>query len=228
MGLSLVNAQSNSGSGTAITVTKPTGLASGDRLIVIVNHNNETLTVSDNNGATPTTKENGEMGGGVGTGAFTVFYRNAGGSEPASYAFTMSGSDRWAVVGFGLRGQAASIWDVTPAFGQQESSSAPTCPACVTIASGAWAFACAGIDNAAGGTFNAAPAGWTLVATQNGQQPISIYSLEMLTPGSTGAQDFGATAVVTNYTLTCFSVAPLMPGRGMLLAGRRNRRVLVA
>lgn len=189
-------------------MTAPAGGTTGDRLYVIVDHNSETTTCVDNNGATPTT-EQGEYQGAGGSGGFAVYYRDIGGSEPGSYAYTLSGSQRWAVVAFTLRGMHASnAFSVVPAFGTNESSTAPTCPGITTLTANECVVAVAAIDGPFDGVFTAGPSGFTEIQTETGQQPTSVYYKVFASAGATGDQDFTKTSAGgnNNYTLTLFSI----------------------
>ncbi|MFF5973724.1 hypothetical protein ACFY7C_19565 [Streptomyces sp. NPDC012769] len=85
MAISHVNTQTaTNASATSLTVTKPTGTASGDLLTAVLSTNYQTFD-------TPSgwTKI-GEQG--IETFLVTVFQKVAGGSEPANYSFQFSGS----------------------------------------------------------------------------------------------------------------------------------------
>jgi hypothetical protein len=99
-------------------------------------------------------------------------------------------------------------WDIAPASGaaSAETSTTPTCPGITTLADHAWAFAVAGTDGTANGTFTGGPAGWTLVATENLQQPLSVYYKEITPAGATGNQDFATTPSGSNFALKIFSI----------------------
>lgn len=239
MAITLVGAQSNhAASGTAITVTAPGG-TTGDRLYVVVHVNSETNTVTDNNGGTPTTFKAYYTGGGY-TARFAIFTRELGGSEPASYAYTLGSSNRWAIVAFTLRGMHASnLFEADPAFGNFYGGGGTVndivCPGVTTTADLCWAFAVAGLDSASA-NFDGFPSGWTDVATWagGGQQPLSVYRKEITPAGSTGDATFSKNSDAENAaTMTVFRVAPAAAaatptGSGLLLAGLRNRLVRAA
>lgn len=205
----LTSATNSAGSGTAITVTAPSGIASGDVAIFVINHNSETATVADNNGSTPTTELIEAVYGGAGGGGLAVYRRVCGGSEPSSYAFTMSNSNRWTIVAFKVRG----VDNTTPidtgalADGNDESSTAPTCPGVTTVTDLAWAIAVAGTDGTGNGTFSAVPGTFTEIATINTNQPVSVAYKEISPAGATGNQDFTTTGG-NNGTLTIFALRP--------------------
>ena len=208
MAIGITNVQTSSGSGTAISVTKPTGMSNGDLLVVVINHNGPDKTTADNNGATPTTKQI-EVQGSVpdNTGAIPIFYRYVGYAEPATYAFTLSGSDRWTIVAFGLSGADRTFpFNVLPADGNDETSAAPTCPGATVIAN-SMALAVAGTDGTGAGTFSGGPSTWTEVGTVNLQQPLSVFYKMMPSAGATSDQDFATSTSGFNYTVSIFSIA---------------------
>ena len=216
MAISLTNAQTSSGSGTAITVTKPTGGSPGDLLLIIINHNDELKTIADNNGSTPCTQQI-DINGALGSGGLAVWYRFVGASEPASYAFTFSGSDRWTIVACILHNaHSTKPFDVNPADGSDEAASTtPTCPGVTTLTNFAWAIAAAGTDGTGnGGTFTAGPTGYTEIGTVNVQQPLSVFYKEIPVASATGDQDFTITTAGggVSYTLSIFAIPPSLQG----------------
>jgi hypothetical protein len=120
------------------------------------------------------------------------------------------------VIAWGLRGVPSQIFDIAPKTGlaNAETSTSPTCPGITTGTDHCFAFAVSGTDGTANGTFTAGPAGWTEIATQNLQQPLSVYYKDITPAGATGAQDFTTTLALANYSLTIFSVRPI--GRWIL------------
>jgi hypothetical protein len=111
-------------------------ILSGDVLVVAINKNDSSnIVFTENNGSTPFDAGYAE-GYGVDTGgAYCVRHRVAGGSEPSSYAWTISASERWAVLLLQFRGvDTTTPWDIAPAVAtrQEGSSGTPTAPAMTT------------------------------------------------------------------------------------------------
>lgn len=207
MALSLGNVTTNSGSSAAPSVATPAGSV-GDLVIVVINHNSDTTTSADNNGAAPTTEQIEALyQPGVGGGRLAVYSRVLDGTEGATLDFTMSGSQRWAIIAFIVSGEDTSTpFDTAFADGNDESSSAPTCPGVTTATDGAMAIAVAGQDGSI--AFTGGPATFTEVATVNLQQSVSVF-YKIITPaGATGNQDFTLASSANNGTLTIFAVKP--------------------
>lgn len=213
MALVLGNVQTNSGSSSNPSVTKPTGLSNGDLVIVVINHNSDTVNTSDNNGSAPFTN-GGEFDyqPGAGGGSVAVFYRVIDGTEGSSLNFTLGSSQRWAIVAFAVSGEDTSMpLDTSIADGNDENSSAPTCPGVNTNTDGAMAIAVACIDGT-GASFTGGPATFTEVGTVNAQQPLSVFYKIISPAGATGNQDFSTSVSINNGTLTIFAVKPAAVG----------------
>lgn len=165
---STVNA---AGTGTAITVAAPAGLLSGDVVVFII-HSNSNRTITDNNGATPAELEYTEAyntsSAGVG-----IWTRVCGGSEPVTYAFTASGSDRWSIIAILARGiDTAVIWDVAPSAATSNvgSDSSAETHSLITVADGAIAIA-VGANDSATISWTGTPAdGFTNLENSSGSQ----------------------------------------------------------
>src|SRR3954453_13850050 len=82
-----VTNQTVSGGATSLSLNVPSGTASGDVMVAVVN------SASTTSPATPSgwTKDIGSSAS-YGSGSLTVFTRVAGGTEPASYSFTLGGT----------------------------------------------------------------------------------------------------------------------------------------
>ena len=101
-----------SGTGTAVSVTHGITIQSGDVVLAFV-HANGTPNIVDNNGSFAF--ERNLIAIGAETNVYAVFSRVAGSSEPASYAFTLEGSQAWQVQVRVLRGvRTSSIYDMAP------------------------------------------------------------------------------------------------------------------
>lgn len=69
--------------GTSVTMTKPTGVASGDVLVAFITANDQTVTAPSGFTSIETAQ------GGTGPFRGSSFYKVAGGSEPADYSFSV-------------------------------------------------------------------------------------------------------------------------------------------
>lgn len=93
MAISYVSASQNSdGSTGSVTVTKPSGVVSGHVMLAFVAQNEQTITAS---GWTQIIQESGSAD----TFSGTMFYKVAGGSEPADYTFSVGTSGAPIAVG---------------------------------------------------------------------------------------------------------------------------------
>lgn len=177
MAISHVNTQTGTAStGTAVSVTKPTGLAANDVLIFAIYANNNT-TVSDNNGATPATAVHSRLAADS-SARISLYSRVAGGSEPASYSFTLSASNRWGIVCSAYRGvDTTTLYDDAPSDTTSNSttgSSTGTSPAITSAIDGVMAIAIGAFDD---GThdFSTFPGdSYTLGGNSGVNQPVSL------------------------------------------------------
>lgn len=227
MALTFGNKNSASGTSAAPTVTAPAG-SSGDLLIVAIAFNDGTKTIADNNGATPCTEDLDFdiFSGGAGGGRMAVYHRVIGGSEPASYAFTLSASDRWAISSFLINGQHADIWDVAPVTtgvntvlpGTSVNSAGIT-----TLNDGALVIACATQDTSAP-DFTAPgiqTGGWTEIHTIDAGQPLATAYMIKASAGATGNAAFGADTSKNMAALKQFSIKPAVTTvvKDLIMAG---------
>jgi hypothetical protein len=192
MAVSYVNSTTDGGaSGTAITCTAPAGMAAGD-IVVAVFANNNAVTVSDNNGAYPFTQALGRRGINTDSGGYCVWYRVAGASEPATYAFTGNASDRWSIICSAYRGgDTSAIWDVAPAAGTENETGAGSrnhvSLALTTLTDNAMIITCGWCDSASF-TFTGTPAD-SFNARQNnpGEQLIALADKLLASAGTQAA-----------------------------------------
>lgn len=111
---------------------------------------NAAQNVTDNNGATPLVRDFRSVN--YGTADISVWSRYAGGSEPASYAFTAAGSDRWAIECISLRGvDQTNKYDVTPSssnfsYTGGAGGTTATSTAITTVTDNAFIITTAGVD----------------------------------------------------------------------------------
>src|SRR5215471_18650883 len=85
------------GTGTALSVSAPTGTATGD-LVQIFVHLNGVTTITDNNGSTAFTEDVNDYQNTPSGMTTSIFTRRVQAGDPSTYNFTAGASDRWTVV----------------------------------------------------------------------------------------------------------------------------------
>lgn len=200
-GITIVGSFASSAtSGTNASVTHGADIQANDVIVCVVNVNNAP-TVSDNNGSTPFTSAY-TIGYNTNSARHYIFWRRAGSSEPASYAFTLSASNRWSVTCLVLRGVTTSgdPWDVTPAGATDftGTSAAPTANSMTTSTTGAMALAIAVCDcNSSNGIVVSTHAGdgYTLAhSVSEMAASVNYKPIVGAAPVSQGGLTFGLTA----------------------------------
>lgn len=174
----------NSGSSATPSVSLPASPTNGDLLVVLITHNDGTVTVADNNGATAMTEDydSGNDAGGMGVAVYT---RVLTGSEPATLNFTLSTTNRWAITAFMVTGQPpSSYYDVAiSSYNYEIGDTTPDFTGCTTSTDGALVILFGGIDSSST-TWTGGPGGsFVEIATVNTQQPLIAYYLEQATAG---------------------------------------------
>lgn len=170
-----------SGSATTATVTRPSGVASGDVLIAVV---------SINGNKTPTAGDFTQLlSSGDANHTSWIGYRVAGGSEPASYNIcSWTGADAYgaAVATYVGVDNTTPADAATPAY-TTGSSTTITCSSITTATDLAWALACA-TDDSATATFTATPGGYTdrVQKTGGSGRAAAIADKEITPAGATG------------------------------------------
>mgnify|MGYP003454828967 FL=1 len=188
----------NGYSGTAPTVTVPTGTATGDLMIVYL-HTNGTGTVTDNNGGNAFTKDYEKIDATNGSG-LTIFSRIIGSDTTGSYAFTVSSSSsRTTVQALAFSDpNPSNIYDIAPSNTYMTSVTNTASPGDVdgtSITTGfdkSIAIICAGQDVGAGtGTFDTTPTGYTALTQPTATTAqLSVVAHKVIAPaGSTGTPD---------------------------------------
>jgi hypothetical protein len=215
-GITIVDATTSSGASTALSCTKPAGTTTGDVVIAIVNMNSD-LTVSDNNGGTPFTKDFHSAN--YGTAGINVFSRYAGGSEPSTYNFTASASgDRFGIECITFRGvDATNKYDVTPAtanfsYTGGAGGTTATSTAITTVTNGAMVVSAVGLDTGTQTLTRLFPDGSFLGLVENStNQPISaiVKTLSVAGTQASATWTYGATVLpgVTTFAMKPASTA---------------------
>lgn len=118
-------------SGNALSIAKPTGTASGDLVVFVVYWESDTNTVTGSDSLASALRQ-------ANTGAFMleVFYKIAGGSEPATYTFTPATNGQWrAAVGAAYQnGTGSGPWVDTSGGSEGDSviTTSQTAPSVTT------------------------------------------------------------------------------------------------
>ena len=205
-------------SGTSIVLTKPTGVVSGDALIIFVVGT-----------ATPTAPPSGftqqQTSGAVGSVLYT---KTAGGSEPSTYTLSWSSSQIGVAVCIAISGQAVAWQDPAsfPSIYDPGSTGSCVVPS-ITLAGGSdWLLGIFAFgQNSAPGTL-ALPSGFTSQVAQfssggaASDMAMIVGDIEPTGSGATGAKT--ATSTTTNYPVGYLvGIAPLSGsiGGGATLAG---------
>lgn len=203
-----IRASSNnsSASGTAISVSAPTGTTTGDVVICVVHGNGQT-TLVDNNGSTPFTEDLNDYQPNTTNGhTVSVFSRRILAGDPSTYNFTMGTTNRWSIIAVTIKDpDATNIYDIAPSTANannRDDSTASTLTAktITTTTSNAIHFIWGGSDDGLGGSMTV-PAGYT-----NQGQPVnepSVIGTTFISPArATGAQTITATTTSPMITLS--------------------------
>lgn len=186
------SSSNSAATGTAISVTAPSGVAIGDVVVISVQANGQT-TIVDNNGSTAFTEDlNDYKPNTVNGHTVSIFSRRIVAGDPTTYNFTSGASDRWSIVAVAVVGvDASSIYDVAPSSGNaanRDNSGAATldAPAITTATANALHFVCGYSDDGAGGAMTK-PTGYTSQGVPV-NEPQTVSTKTITAAGSTGAQ----------------------------------------
>lgn len=196
--------------GTAISVAKPSGAASGDFVVCIVQANGQT-TIADNNGSAAFTVAPNFSNYKPNTGSghtVSVFSRTLDGTEGSTFDFTSGASGRWSVIAICWNG--AHAFDVAPntanaANDDSASTGNITCPAITTGVANAHHVTFCCWDSSLYGTITT-PTGYTLLqnASTDGEPMHASYK-NIVSAGSTGTVGHSNTEFAAMITAS-FSV----------------------
>ena len=197
MATTVRSSSSNSAStGTAISVTAPTGTTTGDLVIVTITHNNEAA-LSDNNGATPFTEDLEYTPSVGGFGRLAVYSRRIQAGDPTTYNFTSSGAgSRWSIVAVTFQNpNPTTIYDVAPVGNDSAGVPGTTGTASsitTTTANAIHVIMCAqdGANNATTGT----PATYTVEKNVTTNQCQTVVDKAIAVVGATGTQTWTYTS----------------------------------
>lgn len=190
------SSKNDSTTGTAISVSAPTGTTTGDFVVVIVHGNGQT-TIVDNNGGTPFTEDINDYQPNPTNGhTISIFSRTIQGGDPSTYNFTLGASGRWAVIAICFNGEHA--YDVSPSttnFANEDSAAdgTHTAPSFDLVSHPTIVITFCGWDTGSTGTITT-PTNYTLLENANsGGEPLHASYRAFSTPTATGAIDHANT-----------------------------------
>jgi hypothetical protein len=198
-----------------VTLTKPTGTAEGDALLAVLSTQawaGTSLAVTPPAGWT--SLRTSDPGDANRPGLFT-FYKVAGASEAASYAFTLNSSS-FQFIGAMLayEGAGTSPIDVS-AIG--DSGTTPTAGAVTTTVANAHVIAIiASKSSTASAPMYTPPSGMTerVDAGSTVAQTITVADVVQASAGSTGTKSFTPSAAITGGTYVTVALSPLVSPTG--------------
>lgn len=199
---------SNSAStGTAVSVSAPTGTIAGD-VVVITLHGNGQTTFVDNNGATPFTASSVSDYKPNTSGGHTVsiYTRTIEAGDPSTYNFTMGTSGRWSIIADTYKSpNTTSFFDVAPNTSNAanaDNSDAATidAPSITTLTANAIHVVHGYFDDGSAGN-PSGPAGYTAAGADNDEPQGAFYKV-IAAAGATGAQTVTGTSVAPRIALS--------------------------
>jgi len=199
-------------SGTALSITAPSGTTTGDLVFVVISSNG-LITHTDNNGSTPFTEDLNDFQGSA-SGTFSVWHRRIIAGDPSTYNFTIGATTRWTIHAITLQNpNASSIFDGSIATNSDGSATltSGTAPTITTGTNNSIHFAVL-TDDGSLNTITSTPAGYTC-PQNSGNQGMALCYKVIATAGATGAQTFSWTSV-SEYNSASFAVLDEGSGGG--------------
>lgn len=180
-------------SGTALSVSAPSGTVVGD-LVIVTCHINANSTIVDNNGTTPFTEDLNDYHPNATAGqTLSVFSRRILAGDPTTFNFTAGASGRWsAIAETWANPHPTVIYDVAPTGGNNRDDTTTNTGTAIGITTQtANAIHCAIMcPDGNGNGVTGIPSGYTSVAQRDTTQAQRIASKVIASPGSTGNQSF--------------------------------------
>lgn len=213
MGASVRASTSNSGSSGTASANKPTGTSSNDVLLAFV-HTNGPRTTSDGNGTTPFTDLLVDRTYNGPSAQLDIYKRIAKTTEPASYSFPLSASDRWSCCIVAIKdADTSTIFDVTPSTTTENTgtSSLNVTKSLVTTTNGCIALSVACNDSNTV-TFGTTPSGWDVQANLSGQELMAVVSKYIDVAGTVGSITFNQNTSNGTWLNNIFSIKQITRG----------------
>lgn len=185
--------------GTAVEVTKPTGVASGDLLLAFCTSQGSTTWTGDT-GFT-------EVRDVAGAPTLRVAYKVAGGSEPATYTFTAFSSGAHRVVLAGIRGGTYTAISATT--GTATSGGNCAAPSVTAAAGSSLLLAFFVINNSGSSGSFPDPTGMTseYQSTDSRSPDVALFS-EVVAAGATGTRSSDHTSASGDVKALLVVIAP--------------------
>lgn len=207
MATTIRSSSSNSSTtGTAVSVTAPTGTTTGDVVIISVHSNGQT-TIVDNNGATPFTEDINDYQPNPGAGhTVSVFSRRIQGGDPGTYNFTIGSSGRWSIIAVTFQNpHGTDIYDVAPntanaANADDSLDNNIAAPSINTLTANA-IHTVIGYSDDGTGTSPTPPSGYSQ-AQGTSNQPQGLATKVIVSAGATGAQTYTFTTFAARIALS--------------------------
>jgi len=196
---------SASGVSTSISVTHGLTIAENDLVIALINANG-LVTLADDNGANAFTEDFGGTSGQYsGSATMGVYSRIAGASEPATYAFSSTASDRFSILILVVENyeDVGSIWDVAPSFGELFTGSASTVSVnpVTTSNNNSLALIHTGVDTGTVTNFSGPTNGFLEEIEEAATQASATFYKTIATAGSVGATSITLSGTTSHFSM---------------------------
>lgn len=191
-------------SGTAVSITAPTGTTTGDLEVCIVSSNG-TVTHVDNNGGTPFSENLPDFQG-SGSGTLSVWTRRIVGGDPGTYNWTLGADNRWTVECVTFQSPNVSgVFDGSISTNADGAGTLTTGTANGMNTSQPNSFHVVVLTtDGPSNTITATPAGYT--CQQNGgDQTTAVCTKVIASPSATGAQSFSWSSI-SEYMSASFAI----------------------
>ena len=192
MTISIINTVSSTGGGGTPSITHGLSIQEGDLLLCTLALNGGTNTPSD---IGTFTASEAPFVASSSTGSF--LYKTATASEPASYSFSVTGNDRWAIQLCVLRSSEDLSFDVMPTLSTEPPATTTPIPAITTTVADTKLIAFAMTDNS-NVEYSNLTNGFTIEDQVKGGQSSFIASKDQPAAGNTGSLSFDSTLAVAN------------------------------
>lgn len=217
MSFSYVGSNSGSANGaTTMVLTKPTGTAQGDLIIITLNAWASGVTITQPTGFTVPTNGSGSVNS---NHYFSTSYLVAGASEPSSYTVSFSTSSTWAEgLIYVLRGAATSspIANCYKATNATYSLTMPAASGTIANSSDATVYIYGGINSGASGSQTATMPGTlsnevqTSFSSEGGVLAMG-WGVDVTSPGSCSVTTYALDQMATLLDIKAASSAVAMP-----------------